>query len=218
MAGTAGPTWAGSLSGAADDARMQAAGVWPDEAMKTLLVRTLDQWRDWLTEHHASESEVWLIFHKRHTLVESIAYNDARDEALCFGWVDSLVKRLDDRRYAMKFTPRRADSRWSAVNRKRYAELKADGRLKPPGIARPPTDRGYPPRPPRIPLPSKLPAYVQAALRSNATALCHFEALAPSHRRRYLAWIESAKREETKLRRLKEAIRLLARGQVLGLK
>jgi uncharacterized protein YdeI (YjbR/CyaY-like superfamily) len=67
-------------------------------------------------------------------------------------------------------------------------------------------------------MPSKLPAYVQEALRSNATALRYFEALAPSQRRRYLAWIESAKREGTKLRRLKEAIRLLARGKVLGLK
>jgi len=186
--------------------------------MKTLLVRTLDRWRDWLTEHHASESEVWLIFHKRHTGVESIDYKDARDEALCFGWVDSLVKRLDDRRYALKFTPRRADSRWSAVNRKRYAELKAEGRLKPPGIDRPPTDRGYSPRPTRLPMPSRLPAYVQAALNGNAAALRHFEALAPSQRRRYLAWIESAKRQETKLRRLKEAIRLLTRGKVLGLK
>ena len=105
--------------------------------MKTVLVRTLEQWRDWLTEHHSSESEVWLIFHKRHTGVASIDYKDARDEALCLGWVDSLVKRLDDRRYALKFTPRTADSRWSAVNRKRYAELKAGGRLKPPGIERP---------------------------------------------------------------------------------
>jgi uncharacterized protein YdeI (YjbR/CyaY-like superfamily) len=186
--------------------------------MKTLLVRTLEQWRDWLTEHHSSESEVWLVFHKRHTFLASIEYKDARDEALCFGWVDSLVKRLDDRRYAQKFTPRRADSRWSDVNRKRYAELKAEGRLKPPGIERPPTGRGYGPRPPRLPMPSQLPAYIEAALRNHPTALRHFEALAPSQRRRYLAWVESAKREETKLRRLKEAIRLLASGKVLGLK
>jgi len=186
--------------------------------MKTLLVRTLEQWRDWLTEHHSSESEVWLIFHKRHTVVASIDYKDARDEALCFGWVDSLVKRLDDRRYVIKFTPRRADSRWSAVNRKRYTALKAEGRLQSPGIERPPTDRGYGPRPPRLPLPSRLPAYIQTALRNRPTALRHFEALAPSQRRRYVAWVESAKREETKLRRLKEAIRLLASGKVLGLK
>jgi uncharacterized protein YdeI (YjbR/CyaY-like superfamily) len=186
--------------------------------MNTLLVRTLDQWRDWLTEHHASESEVWLIFHKQHTGVASIDYKEALDEALCFGWVDSLVKRLDDRRFARKFTPRRADSRWSTVNRKRYAELKAGGRLKPAGTERPPTERGYDPRPPRLELPSKLPAYIQAQLKSHPRALRHYEALPPSHRRRYIAWIESAKREETKLRRLKEAIRLLASGKVLGLK
>ena len=188
--------------------------------MKTLLVRTLDQWRGWLTEHHASVSEIWLIFHKRHTApgVASIDYKDALDEALCFGWVDSLVKRLDDRRFARKFTPRRADSRWSTVNRKRYAELKASGRMKPPGIARSPTNRGSAPRPPRRELPATLPEYIQAALRKHPTALRHFESLPPSHRRRYFAWIESAKREETKRRRLKEAIRLLASGKVLGLK
>ncbi len=186
--------------------------------MKTLLVRTRDQWRDWLTEHHASQSEVWLIFHKQHTGVVSIDYKDALDEALCFGWVDSLVKRLDDRRYARKFTPRRADSRWSAVNRKRYAELKTKGRLKPPGIARSPTGRGSAPRPARLEIPSKLPEYIQAALRKHAKVSRNFEALPLEERRRFYAWIESAKRGETKLRRLKEAIRLLASGKVLGLK
>src|SRR5438128_9306374 len=107
------------------------------------------------------------FFYKRHTGVAAIDYKDVLDEALCFGWVDSLVKRLDDRRYALKFTPRRTDSRWSAVNRKRYAELKAEGRLKPSGIARPPTGRGYGPRPARRPMPAKLPTYIQAALKSN---------------------------------------------------
>jgi uncharacterized protein YdeI (YjbR/CyaY-like superfamily) len=186
--------------------------------MKTLLVKTLDHWRDWLDEHHASESEVWLVFYKRHTGVASIAYADALDEALCFGWVDSLIKRLDDRRYAMKFTPRKLDSRWSAKNRRLYAALKAGGRLKPAGIRRPPTDRGYGPRPARLPLPAKLPAYIQTALRKQPAALRHFEALPPSERRRYIAWIETAKQEETKLRRLKEAIRVLVSGKALGLK
>jgi uncharacterized protein YdeI (YjbR/CyaY-like superfamily) len=82
---------------------------------------------------------VWLVFHKLHTGVASIAYPDALDEALCFGWVDSLVKRLDDSRYARKFTPRKADSRWSTINQKRYRALKAAGRLKPGGIKRAPT-------------------------------------------------------------------------------
>jgi len=186
--------------------------------MKTLRVRTLDEWRHWLTKNHASVSEIWLIFYKRHTGVASIAYADALDESLCYGWVDSLVKRLDDQRYAIKFTPRRADSRWSGANRKRYAELSEDGRLKPAGMKRPPTDRTYGPRPARLEMPSTLPSYMQAAFQNHPTALRHFEGLTPSHRRRYFAWIESAKREETKLRRLDEAIRLLTGGKALGLK
>jgi uncharacterized protein YdeI (YjbR/CyaY-like superfamily) len=186
--------------------------------MKTLRVETLAGWRTWLDEHHGSESVVWLVFYKRGTGVTAIDHADALDEALCFGWVDSLVKRLDDRRYAVKFTPRRPDSRWSTKNRQRYEVLKASGRLQPAGVKRPPTDRGYGPRPVRLPLPKTLPAYIQAALSKRPSALRHFEALAPSQRRRYVAWIESAKRDDTKLRRLKEAIRLLVSGEVLGLK
>ena len=185
--------------------------------MKTLVARTVEQWHSWLDEHHDSESEVWLVFHKRHTGVKSIAYGDARDEALCFGWVDSLVRRLDDSRYALKFTPRKATSRWSAINRKRYAALKASGRLKPGGIERAPTDRSYGPRP-RYQMPATIPRYIQAALRTHPAAWRYFEGLAPSHRRRYVGWIETAKLEETKARRLKEAIRLLTAGKPLGLK
>jgi uncharacterized protein YdeI (YjbR/CyaY-like superfamily) len=163
-------------------------------------------------------SEVWLVFHRQAAGVPSIDYKDALDEALCFGWVDSLVKRLDDRRYARKFTPRRPDSRWSDINRKRYAELKAAGRLKPAGIERPPTNRGPAPRPEGLALPSELPPYIQKALARHPVAKRSFEALSPAQRRLYFAWIDSAKREETKLRRLQEAIGLLAKGQRLGLK
>jgi uncharacterized protein YdeI (YjbR/CyaY-like superfamily) len=186
--------------------------------MKTLRVASVPHWRAWLEAHHGSESEIWLVFYKRQTGVASIAYSDALDEALCYGWVDSLVKRLDDRRYARKFTPRRADSRWSEKNRKRYAELKAAGRLRSAGIQRPPTDRGYGPRPPRLALPARLPPYIRAALRDHPAARRHFEVLTPAQRGRYVAWIETAKREETKQRRLQEAIRLLAGGNLLGLK
>ncbi len=186
--------------------------------MKTFVAQTPDQWRKWLVEHHDSESEVWLVFYKVHTGRRSIAYSDAVDEALCFGWVDSLVKRLDDSRYALKFTPRKADSRWSTINRKRYAALKASGRLQPGGINRAPTDRTYGPRPPRFQMPATVPPYIQAAIRRQPAAWRYFQGLAPSHQRRYLGWIESAKRVETKARRLQEAIRLLTAGKPLGLK
>jgi uncharacterized protein YdeI (YjbR/CyaY-like superfamily) len=98
--------------------------------MRTFLARTPDQWPRWLVTHHDSESEVWLVFYKAHTGRRSIAYSDALDEALCFGWVDSLVKRLDDARCALKFTPRKADSRRSAINRKQSTHPKAQMSLR----------------------------------------------------------------------------------------
>ena len=185
-------------------------------ALKTLDAQNVEQWRKWLAEHHDSEAEVWLVFHKLHTGRASIAYEDAVDEALCFGWVDSLVKRLDDARYARKFTPRRPESKWSTSNRERYAQLQASGRLMPAGLSQPPTDRSYD-RPVRLPY-SRVPRYMQEALNKRPTARANVEKLAPSYRRKYIGWIDSAKLEETKLRRLKEAIGLLSAGKKLGLK
>jgi uncharacterized protein YdeI (YjbR/CyaY-like superfamily) len=165
--------------------------------------------------HHQGGSEIWLVFHKRHTGRPSIAYDDAVDEALCFGWIDSLIRRLDDARFARKFTPRKADSRWSTANRYRYARLKADGRLAPAGVRLCPTNRdGDAPRPSL----AKLPRYIDQGIRGSPVAWKFFQGLAPSHRRNYIAWIDSAKREPTKLRRREQAIAMLAAGHKPGMK
>lgn len=188
----------------------------PAKALKTLDVRTRAQWRKWLRAYHRSEAEIWLVFHKRHTGTKSIGYEASVEEALCFGWIDSLIRRLDDDRYARKFTPRTADSRWSAINRRRYAHVKARGLLEPAGLERAPTSRsGYAPRPP---VATTLPTYIEKALKANARARKEFEQLAPSYRRSYIGWIDSAKKDETQLKRLSEAIRLLAAGEKLGIK
>jgi len=183
--------------------------------MKTFAARTVKEWRDWLRRHHQSESEVWLVFYKQHTGQTSIPYEDSVDEALCYGWIDSLIKRLDDSRYARTFTPRNKDSRWSTANRRRYKRLKASGRLKAGGIKRPPGNRsGDAP----LPVASKVPRYVRAELKKHPVALRNFEKLPPSHQRRYVGWIDSAKLLDTKARRLGEAIRMLSTGNRLGLK
>ncbi|HEY2379702.1 MAG TPA: YdeI/OmpD-associated family protein [Terriglobia bacterium] len=187
----------------------------PSKNLETLDGPTTAQWREWLMGHHDTESEVWLVFYKPQSGKTSIAYLDALDEALCFGWIDSLIKRLDDQRYARKFTPRKPGSRWSEINRKRYTLLKEAGRLAPPGINRPPTERTYGAKPV---VPSKVPSYIQTALRQNPKAASYFENLAPSHRKRYVLWIDSAKQEATRTRRLEEAIRMLSAGRPLGLK
>ena len=187
--------------------------------MKTFDARTVERWKQWLAKNHATESEVWLIFHKKHTGKPSVAYKDALDEALCYGWIDSLVKRIDDDRYAQKFTPRKANSNWSSLNIKRYAALKAANRLAPAGIARGPEGRPVVdgPAPASRPTDDAL-RDVERALKKDGAAWKSFEALAPSHRLRYLGWIAMAKRQETRQRRLREAIAMLRRGQKLGLK
>jgi len=183
--------------------------------IKTLEVRTRAAWRRWLARHHATEREVWLVYYKKHAGVDAIAYKESLEEALCYGWIDSLVRRLDDDRYVRKFTPRKPDSTWSPVNRKLYAELEARGALAAPGIARPPGRRS----PPALrPTTAKTPAYIAAALKKNARAWKAFQALAPSHRRDYVSWIDAAKREDTKARRIREAIRRLARSEKLPMK
>ena len=189
----------------------------PAKTIQTLEVQSRRQWRRWLAKHHDAKSEIWLVFHKRHTEIASLSYDDAVEEALCFGWIDSIVRRLDDARYARKFTPRKPDSKWSTVNRRRYADLASRGLLAAPGLERKPTNRsGDAPRP--AVSASSMPRYLRQALQSNPRAGKYFEELAPSYRRAYLAWIDSAKREETKQKRLGEALSLLAAGKKLGLK
>jgi uncharacterized protein YdeI (YjbR/CyaY-like superfamily) len=184
--------------------------------MKTFDPRTLQRWRKWLAEHHQSEVEVWLIFYKKHTGTPSVAYLEALDEALCYGWIDSLVRRLDDDRYARKFTPRKKSSRWSAINIKRYSELEKVGRVKAAGKARSPEAGGRYGAAPTVP--QRIPAGIAKALRATPTAWSFYKTLTPREQRMYLGWIWLAKKEETKQRRLKEAIRLLSAKQKLGLK
>ncbi len=180
----------------------------------TLDVRTREQWRRWLAKHHASSPGIWLVRHKQHTGVKSMPYEDLVREALCFGWVDSLIKRLDDHRYAVKITPRKPTSKWSDINRKRWAELEAAGLLTSAGLAAAPTHNTYAPRP-VIP---DLPVYIAKALKANSKAWEFFRELAPTYRRDFVVWIDTAKRAETRERRVRESIALLVAGKKLGLK
>ena len=182
--------------------------------LATLDVRSHRQWRAWLAKNHTSSPGVWLLFHKAHTGVKSVRYEDMVREALCFGWIDSLVKRVDDDRYVLKVTPRQPTSKWSDINRKRWAELKAAGLLKPAGLAAAPTNNTYAPRP-AVPV---LPVYIATALKANSSAWEFFRQLAPTDRRDFVVWIHIAKRPETRDRRIRESISLLTAGKRLGLK
>jgi len=182
--------------------------------LMTLDFKTREEWRAWLAKHHSSSPGIWFVFKKSHTGLKSISHEDMVREALCFGWIDSLIKRLDDNRYAIKVTPRKPTSKWSNLNRKRWAELKVAGLLTEAGVVAAPTNNTYAAKP-VIP---DLPSYIAKALQENAKAWGFFQELAPSHRRYFVAWIHTAKRPETRDKRIRESIRLLAARKKLGLK
>jgi uncharacterized protein YdeI (YjbR/CyaY-like superfamily) len=182
---------------------------------RRLHVTTRARWRAWLERHHDIESEIWLVYNKKNTGRPRVAYDDAVEEALCFGWIDGITKRIDENRYAQRFTPRKEKSQWSDSNRRRFAKLVKEGRMTPAGMARRPKRSFVSSRPPAA---HAVPAYIRRALGENREAKRFFAGLAPSYRRLYVRWIDSAKREETRQKRLREAIRLLARNRKLGLK
>src|SRR5207248_6123233 len=102
----------------------------------TLYVKDRRQWRSWLARHHRTAPEIWLIYYKKHSGRPRIPYEDAVEEALCFGWIDSIVKAIDGETFAQKFTPRRDSSKWSALNRRRVRKLIQEGRMTEAGLAK----------------------------------------------------------------------------------
>ena len=185
--------------------------------MKLLHLTTRAAWRSWLAAHHDRETEIWLVYNKRHTGEPRVEYDDAVEEALCFGWIDSIVRTIDADRYAQKFTPRKAKSKWSELNKRRFAKMVAEGKMTAAGLAKsPPEDEGGAAANPSAD--DAVPGYIEAALRANGAAWTNFSNLAPSYRRLYVRWIEDAKKEETRRKRLAEAVGLLAENKRLGLK
>src|SRR3954454_23957543 len=108
--------------------------------MTTTHPTTRAAWRAWLAANHDRETEIWLVYNKRHTGEPRVEYDDAVEEALCFGWIDSIVRTIDADRYAQKFTPRKAKSKWSELNRRRFATTACEGKRSPAGAATPCTE------------------------------------------------------------------------------
>jgi uncharacterized protein YdeI (YjbR/CyaY-like superfamily) len=188
--------------------------------MKTLYVKTRVAWRKWLAANHGKVDAVWLVFYRKGTGQASLDYEAAVEEALCYGWVDSIVKKLDDKRYARKFTPRKATSVWSESNRRRVARLVKNGSMTKIGLAKVEAAKrsggwagAMGPN-----LDFEMPPEFARALGRNKKAKAFFESLAPTYRKQYVVWISMAKRKETKAKRIRESVSLLERGEKLGLR
>ena len=188
--------------------------------MKLISAASREVWRSWLSENHASEQEVWLAYYKKHTGKASVSYIESVKEALCFGWIDGLKKRIDDERYAHRFTPRKAGSRWSPQNIRLAQELIETGVMTEAGLAaydqRVPYDQELQQALAAKELP--LAAGTEKALKTSKKAWVNFNQLSPCYRKQYVGWIQSAKRPETREKRIREAIRLLEENKKLGMK
>ncbi len=188
--------------------------------LEQLYVADRDKWRRWLSEHHATEAGIWLIFYKKETSKPTLPYDDAVEEALCFGWIDSIIKKIDDERYVRKFTPRKDKSVWSQLNKKRVDKMIKQGRMTEAGLAKIKAAKknGCWNRGARPQVSFEVPPELAKALARNKKAKEHFDQHAPTYRRQYIGWIVTAKRPETKERRIAESIALLEKGKKLGMK
>ena len=175
------------------------------------------EWEAWLDVEHASSDGVWLKFAKKGSGVESVVYAEALEVALCYGWIDSQVKSLDERFYLQKFTPRRSRSKWSRVNRDKIEELTKQGRMKPAGLAQVELakadgrwEAAY-----ASPGNVEVPDDLRAALDGNTKAAEFWAGLNKSNRFAILYQLQDAKRPETRARRLEKFMGMLERGEKL---
>lgn len=190
-----------------------------------LFFKNNNTFRSWLKDNHDKSPGIWLIFYKKHTNVECITYTEALDEALCHGWIDSTRKRVDDEKYIQKFSPRKNTLNWSDVNKLKVLALIKQGKMTEIGLnkideyiktgkftwkleeEKEKKETGV-----------EIPAFIVNEFSNHEPALSNFNNLAKSYKKQYIGWICSAKREETKLRRLGEAVKLLKENKKLDMK
>ena len=188
--------------------------------MDEMYFKTSSEWRTWLAGNHDKSSGIWLVFYKKVSGKPSLSYETAIEEALCYGWVDSIIRKIDEEKYVRKFTPRRNNSKWSESNKKRVARLINQNRMAEPGLHKVDIAKqnGMWEKPDRPQISFELPKEFKSALDKNHKAKQNFDAMASSYQKHYIAWIAVAKKPETKTNRLREAIQLFEKNKKLGLR
>jgi len=168
--------------------------------MKTLYVEDRSKWRAWLKANSRRATEVWLVYYKKGTGRPRIANSDAVEEAICFGWIDSKIRKLDDERFAQLFTPRKPKSQWSRTNIARAQRMIQQGKMTAAGL------KVFDQRNQTPALPTSLPGPLAEQFRKQQTAWENFRRFSPSYQRMTIGWVASAKQEATQLRRLRQLI------------
>jgi uncharacterized protein YdeI (YjbR/CyaY-like superfamily) len=184
-----------------------------------------EEFRDWLQKNNEISPGIWVVFYKKNLKKDCLKYPELLEEVLCFGWIDSLIKKIDDNKYARKITPRTNIKKWSELNKKIVSALITSGKMTPAGLNKIESyfDKG------KVDWGDKtsekkaiekidVPDFIVSQLSQNEPALMNFNNLAPTYKRHYILWITGAKRDETVQNRLKESIELLKENRKLGLK
>jgi uncharacterized protein YdeI (YjbR/CyaY-like superfamily) len=177
--------------------------------MKTVYAKDRREWRAWLQKNHDQCDEIWLIYYKKDSGRPRVPYEDAVEEALCFGWIDTKIKKIDEARFAQRFTPRKVRSPWNKDNIQRAERLIAAGKMAPAGLAAFNSDQ----RRETPVLPTQMPKDLEARFRKQSTAWKNYENFPPYYRRMTSGWVASAKKEETRLSRLEKLIEFSARNE-----
>ena len=181
--------------------------------LKPFQPKSRQAWRAWLTKNHATSPGVWLVYAKKHTKIPSLTYNDAVEEALCFGWIDSLIHPIDDSYYRQVFTPRKPRSLWSALNRKRVERLVEAGLMTAAGLAlitlakKTGTWHGHAPSETLT-----LPPELRKAINANPAAKKNWPTYTESQRKMFLYSVHGAKRPETRAKRVARVVEIVSSG------
>ncbi|MBN1925263.1 MAG: YdeI/OmpD-associated family protein [Prolixibacteraceae bacterium] len=174
------------------------------------------EWKSWLQQYYNDSKGIWLVFYKKETGKPTMEYDDAVEEALCFGWIDGIIKKLDNERYVRKFMPRINFYNWSPTNRKRAEKMIAEGKMTSAGLNKigdyAKTGKLIWPEYDKSQIPNEFAPNLYKMLCQNKQASQNFRNLSPSHQKRYLMWVMSAKTQETRLKRMKEAVDLLEKN------
>jgi uncharacterized protein YdeI (YjbR/CyaY-like superfamily) len=177
--------------------------------IKVLYFTNNREWRKWLGENANSAKEAWLVHYKKNSGKVSINLDSAVEEALCFGWIDGKLKSIDEEKYILRYSPRKAKSVWSKINRERAEYLIASGRMRPAGLSKVKEakenglwDAAYTNQ-----TKDKMPADLNSSLVEHSEAWNNFQNFANSYRNIYISWVTSAKTKETRGKRIAEVVK-----------
>jgi len=184
-----------------------------------LYFKNKDEWRKWLEKHHKNSKEIWLIHHKKKSNKKGISHIEAVEQALCFGWIDSKLKKIDEERFILKYTPRKQKSVWSKINKEKAEELIASGKMTQAGLEKIEEakkqglwDIAY-----TNLVKERLPSDLKKSLMENKTAWKNFQNFANSYRNMYIGWVKGAKTQSTKKKRINEVVKRSAYNKKPGI-